>query len=184
MMLPGEIIEIVGRPSSGRTSLFVASLATVTRGGAIAALVDAGDTFDPASAARAGVDLSRLLWVRCGGRRQVALRAADLLVRCPGFALVGLDLGESPPRLPLTLAFRLRLAVRRTQTALMIVASRRVAGAGASLAVHTVRCGLQWAGPGPTPTRLARVGTTVRVLRCRGGLPDAVAADVTRWWAA
>src|SRR2546425_781049 len=33
MILPGEIIEIVGRPSSGRTSLFVESLATVTRGG-------------------------------------------------------------------------------------------------------------------------------------------------------
>src|SRR5919197_5570371 len=134
-----EITEIVGRPSSGRTSLFAACLRDVTRRGGIAALVDADQTFDPASAARAGVDLRRLLWVRCGGRRDRALRAADLLVRCPGFALVGLDLGESPPRLPLTLAFRLRLAVRRTQTSLVIVASRRIAGAGASLAVQSVR---------------------------------------------
>jgi hypothetical protein len=184
MILPGEIIEIVGRPSSGRTSLFVQSLAVITRRGAVAALVDADDVFDPTSAARAGVDLTRLLWVRCGGSRRVALRAADLLVRCPGFALVGLDVGESPPRLPLTLAFRLRLAVRRTQTSLVILASRRIAGAGATLAVQTIRNALHWEGPGPAPTRLARIATAVRVLRCRGELPDTVAADTTYWWAA
>src|SRR3989441_9486120 len=74
----GEITEIVGRPSSGRTSLFTACLRAVTRRGAIAALVDADQTFDPASATRAGVDLRCLLWVRCGGRRDLALRAADL----------------------------------------------------------------------------------------------------------
>src|SRR5713226_10247320 len=102
----GEITELVGRPSSGRTSLFTACLRDVTRREAVAALVDAEQAFDPASAARAGVDLRRLLWVRCGGRRDLALRAADLLVRCPGFAVIGLDLGEAPPRLPLTLAFR------------------------------------------------------------------------------
>src|SRR5438046_9505100 len=74
----GEITEIVGRPSSGRTSLFTSCLRDVTRRGAVAALVDTDQTFDPASAARAGVDLGRLLWVRCGGRRDLALRAADL----------------------------------------------------------------------------------------------------------
>src|SRR2546426_7932451 len=73
----GEITEIVGRPSSGRTSLFTACLRDVTRRGAIAALVDADQTFDPASATRAGVDLRCLLWVRCGGRRDLALRAAE-----------------------------------------------------------------------------------------------------------
>src|SRR5438552_12622659 len=73
----GEITEIVGRRSSGRTSLFAACLRGVTRRGAIAALVDADQTFDPVSAARAGVDLRRLLWVRCGGRPDLALRAAD-----------------------------------------------------------------------------------------------------------
>src|SRR5207244_3561627 len=68
----GEITEIVGRPSSGRTSLFTACLRDVTRREAVAALVDAEQAFDPASAARAGVDLRRLLWVRCGGRRDRA----------------------------------------------------------------------------------------------------------------
>ena len=125
MIARGEITEIVGRPSSGRTSLLVDCLREATRQGAIAALVDTDQTFDPSAAARAGVDLRRVLWVRCGGRRDVALRVADLLVRCPGFAVVGLDLGERPPRIPLTVAFRLRLAVRRSGSALLILASRR-----------------------------------------------------------
>src|SRR6185436_14534473 len=100
----GEITEIVGRLSSGRTSLLIAALRRATRAGAAAALVDVDDVFDVAGAARAGIDLGRLLWVRCGGRRDHALRAVDLLVRCSGFAVVALDLGELAPRLPLTAA--------------------------------------------------------------------------------
>src|SRR3989338_5124693 len=100
MVVPGTITEIVGRLSSGRTSLLVACLGEVTGRGAVAALVDADGALDPASAARAGVDLARLLWVRCGGRRDVALRAADLLVRCPGFALVGPALRRAARPLP------------------------------------------------------------------------------------
>ena len=73
------ITEIVGELSSGRTSLMLACLRDVTVAGGTAALVDADGAFDPASAARAGVVLSRLLWVRCGGRRDAALAATDLL---------------------------------------------------------------------------------------------------------
>jgi hypothetical protein len=184
MIARGEITEIVGGPSSGRTSLLVDCLRDVTQRGAVAALVDTDHTFDPSAAARAGVNLQRLLWVRCGGRRDAALRAADLLVRCPGFTVVGLDLGERPPRLPLTLAFRLRLAVRRSGAALLILASRRIAGPGAALAVQAIRRSLEWSGPRGAPTRLARVGTAVRVLRGRGPLRGAVASHATRWWTA
>src|SRR5437867_12205498 len=60
----GEVIEIVGRLSSGRTSLLTAWLTDVTRRGGFVALVDADGAFDPSSAVRAGVDLRRLLWVR------------------------------------------------------------------------------------------------------------------------
>jgi hypothetical protein len=183
MIQPGEITEIVGRLSSGRTSLLVSCVRDVTRRGALAALVDTDQTFDPSSAVRAGVDLRRLLWVRCAGRRRIALRATDLLVRCPGFALVGLDLGERPPGIPLTLAFRLRLAVRRTGTALLILASRRVAGSSAGLAVRTVQRRLEWSGPGPTPTRLAGMRTTVEMLRCRGWLAGPAVPDAA-WWTA
>lgn len=173
----GEITEIVGRPSSGRTSLLVACFSGATRDGGITALVDADQAFDPASAARAGVDLRRLLWVRCGGRRDIALRATDLLARCHGFTLVALDVGETPPRLPLTAAFRLKRAVRQAGLALLIVGRSRIAGPSASLAVRTVRDALEWSGPGPTPTRLARMRTAVQVLRAQHAPHDA-------WWPA
>src|SRR2546430_3848868 len=125
LLRQGAVTEVVGPLCSGRTSLLAACLREVARAGGAAALIDADDAFDPVSAARAGVDLSRVLWVRCGGRRDAALRAADLLVRCPGFALVALDVGESPPRISLAQAFRLRLAVRRGGAALVVVARRR-----------------------------------------------------------
>jgi hypothetical protein len=41
-------------------------LARATQRGEVCALVDASDAFDPASAAAAGMEMSRLLWVRCG----------------------------------------------------------------------------------------------------------------------
>lgn len=182
MVLPGEIVEIVGRPSSGRTSLLTASLASITGRGAVAALVDTDDVFDPCSAARAGVDVRRLLWVRCGGRRRAAVRATDLLLRCPGFTLVALDVGEVAPRLSFAAAFRLRLAARRTGTALLILAGRRVAGPGASLVLHASRDRLEWSGPPAAPTRLARVTTAVEVLRRRGA-PDAGAPATWQWCA-
>ena len=50
----GEITEIVGRPSSGRTSYLLACLSHVVGQGETAALVDAEETFDPRSAAQAG----------------------------------------------------------------------------------------------------------------------------------
>jgi hypothetical protein len=175
----GEITEIVGGLSSGRTSHLLACLGDVVGRGETAALVDTEEIFDPGSAASAGIDLRRLLWVRCGSNRKVALRAADMLVRCPGFALIALDLGERVPRLPTTMAFRLKFAVRRTDVALLIVGRRRLTGSSAALAVETFREGIEWAGPGPAPTRLARVRTTTRVLRACRGAPG---QQPSSWW--
>ena len=62
----GAITELAGPESSGRTSLTLSFLARVTREGMAAAWVDVTDSFDPESAAAAGVDLDRVLWVRCG----------------------------------------------------------------------------------------------------------------------
>jgi hypothetical protein len=61
----GGLTEIYGAPSSGRTCLLLAVMAEATRRQDLCALVDGNDNFDPHSAASAGVDLSRLLWVRC-----------------------------------------------------------------------------------------------------------------------
>src|SRR2546427_11135697 len=177
----GQVTETAGAPSSGPTSHLVACLRDVVSRGETAALVDTEETFDPGLASQAGVDLRRLLWVRCGGHRDVALRAADMLVRCPGFALVALDLGERVPRLSTTLAFRLKFAVRRTDVALLIIGRRRLTGSSAALAIETLREGIEWAGPGPVPTRLARVRTRTRVLRSRREEPGESPA---LWWTA
>src|SRR5262245_46200327 len=85
---PGKLSEVVGRWSSGGRSLLWALMARATRADGDVALVDGADGLDAASASAAGVDLSRLLWVKCGGRAASALRAADLLVRCRGFSVV------------------------------------------------------------------------------------------------
>lgn len=176
----GEITEIVGPLSSGRTSLLMSVLRRATRTGAATALVDVDDALDAVSAARAGVELDRVLWVRCGRRREHALRAADLLVRCPGFSVVALDLGELAPRLSLAAAFRLRLATRRSRVALVVLGSRRIAGAGAALAVETAQAGVDWTGPARAATRLTRLRSRVSVVRDRAA-PIAHPSEL-HWW--
>lgn len=61
----GCLTEICGTASSGRTTLLLAALAAATRRGEFCVVVDASDALDPQSAAAAGVELERLLWVRC-----------------------------------------------------------------------------------------------------------------------
>ncbi|HET7891740.1 MAG TPA: hypothetical protein VFL34_09450, partial [Candidatus Sulfotelmatobacter sp.] len=60
------VTEICGPASSGRTTLVLSALAAATSRGEFCVVVDANDALDPYSAAAAGVDLDRLLWVRCG----------------------------------------------------------------------------------------------------------------------
>ncbi len=62
----GCLTEICGTASSGRTSVLLLALARATQRGEVCALVDASDAFNPTSAAAAGMEMSRLLWVRCG----------------------------------------------------------------------------------------------------------------------
>src|SRR5207302_1859118 len=65
----GELSEICGPASSGRTSLLLALMAEVTSRGELCALVDVNDSLAPDFAAQAGVQLESLLWVRCGGKK-------------------------------------------------------------------------------------------------------------------
>jgi recombination protein RecA len=60
------ITEIVGEECSGRTSLALSLVAGLTQAGKVCAWVDVSDALQPESAAASGVDLQRLLWVRCG----------------------------------------------------------------------------------------------------------------------
>ena len=137
----GAISEVNGPESSGRTTLVLSFLGQRTAAGQVCAWVDADDAFDPESAAANGVNLRRLLWVRCRkagvpvrGKQEAkpwtqldqALRATDLLLQAGGFASIVLDLGdtavEHARRIPLATWFRFRQAADRARTSLVVVA--------------------------------------------------------------
>jgi hypothetical protein len=171
---PGRLSEIVGPRSSGASSLLLALIARITtsgssrgsrEGGGQVAFVDGMDALDPTSIAAAGADLSALLWVRCGGRLRVALSAADLLARCPGFALVVLDLDDLGP-VPASADIRLQRAVEGSDTILIVRSERHREGSPASLVLATRRLGPQWMGLRQL-TRLAGLRSEVSISRSR-----------------
>lgn len=165
----GCLTEIFGTASSGRTSLMVSILAEATVREEACALVDAGDAFDPASAAAAGVRLDKLLWIRCGHNAEYALKAADLIVQGGGFGVVAMDLGDMPPatvrRISLTSWFRLRRAVEHTPTVLVAVARQSNAKTCAGLMLECACERVEWRGACvPAVARLLH-GIRARVAR-------------------
>lgn len=62
----GGITEMIGTESSGRSTVALSFMSRLTRAGNVCAWIDISDALSPESAAAAGVDLSRMLWVRCG----------------------------------------------------------------------------------------------------------------------
>lgn len=155
----GALTEVCGPASSGRTSLLYAVMGQVVAREEVCALVDTDDRFDPASAAAAGVDLARVLWVRCGGNAEHALKVTDLLVQGGGFGLVVLDLGDTPlssaRRISLTSWFRLRRAVEHTPTVLLALEPEPLAKTCASLVLELRRDRVLWSGA-PGCSRLLR----------------------------
>jgi recombination protein RecA len=144
----GGLTEICGPPCSGRTSLLVAALASRTADAEVCALIDGRDAFDPHSAELAGVELKRLLWVRCRNIDQ-ALRATDLLLQGGGFGMVALDLGDIPPEtvryVPLNAWFRFRRAVEDTPTIFMVLEQESNAKTCASLVLRMEAQAAEWA---------------------------------------
>ena len=149
----GAISEVVGQKSSGRTSLALSFLAHRTLEGQVAAWVDAGDAFDPESAAANGVSLRQLLWVRCRSasaaaksrpwtRLDQAIRSTDLLLQAGGFAAIVLDIGDTAPehasRIPLATWFRFRQAADRARCCLVVLGERAYAQSSAALVVECV----------------------------------------------
>ncbi|MCS6952505.1 MAG: hypothetical protein RMK57_08760 [Bryobacterales bacterium] len=149
----GTLTELTGSVSSGKTTLFLAVLAQATARGEFVAVVDTRDAFDPASAAQCGVDLDRLVWVRCGGRADLAMKAADLLVHGGGFGVVGLDLAGVPARvlerIPLSWWWRFRRAVENTPTILLVLSAQAQAKSCASCWMEFRRATARWSGRKP-----------------------------------
>jgi recombination protein RecA len=143
----GSLTEIYGPVSSGKTSFLLSTLAGRTANAEVCALVDAQDAFDPLGADAAGVRLERLLWVRCRGI-DPALRSVDLLLHAGGFGLIALDLSDAPARLvrqiPLNVWFRLRRAVERTPTILLVLSRESNAKTCASLVLRLEKEAATW----------------------------------------
>lgn len=139
----GRICELIGPPSSGKTSLALTLLAAATRAGEVVACVDLADALHPLSLARAGVDLGRLLWVRPGSAI-IAVRCTELLLQAGGFAVVVLDLGAAAQPLRRHVWPRLLHAAEHSHTALVVLAPYRVAGSFAVLSLGLQPRAPQW----------------------------------------
>ena len=165
----GAVTELVGQASSGRTTLAMSIVAQRTMSDQVCAWVDAEDAFDPESAASSGVNLERLLWVRCRNsssrvsastnhslkrvpwnRLDQALRATDLLFQSGGFAVIVLDLGDIAPefgrRIPLATWFRFKQAADQARACLVVLGKASYAQSSAALVVECSRHGANLSG--------------------------------------
>ena len=139
----GQVSEIAGSPSSGRTTLLLQLLSAATRGGEITALVDTCDRLDVASAAAAAIDLDRLLWIRGESFDSLhslrAIKALTLVLQAGGFAVVAIDLADVHPRvlksLPFTTWLRLQRIVEGSSTACLLVTPEPLARSASGLTV-------------------------------------------------
>jgi len=147
----GAMMEIHGGTSSGRSSLAARLLAVLTREGEICAYLDAANGFDPPSAAAAGCVLSRVLWIKCGGRLDHTLQAGDQLLNAGGFGLIVMDLLGLTPRMlnkiPASYWFRFRRVLEGSNTTLVLLSSRSLMQSCSALTLELQRNEAQWVGP-------------------------------------
>jgi hypothetical protein len=162
----GAITEIFGPASSGRTSTMVSILAEATAQDEVCALVDGRDTFDPKSAASAGVELNRLLWVRCRKLDQV-LKSTDLLLQGGGFGRVVMDLTDLPlshvRSIPLASWFRLQRTIEKTPTVLLVMSPESIVKSVAALVLRLEMRGAEWS------TILNGLQSDIEIVRSRRG---------------
>lgn len=163
----GAISEIIGPDSSGRTTVIHSLLAASTSKYETCAYVDTDDSFDPVSAATAGVALSQLLWIRCGHNAGHALKAADALLHAGGFGVVVLDFCQITPRIanriPISYWYRFRRALENTPAILALVEKEPLAKSCASLMLEMKRKKAVWKGaPGFELLRGVELEATAR----------------------
>ena len=95
--------------------------------------------------------LDRLLWVRCGGKLERALRVADLVLQGGGFGITVLDLAGVPPqwvrRIPMAYWFRFRRAVENKPCCCILVDQTPCAGTCAAFLLEMRRDETVWSGP-------------------------------------
>lgn len=167
----GHLSEIAGAGSSGRTTIVVQAMAAAAARGEAVALVDACDTFDPASAAARGLDLSRLLWVRETGDAARALKAFALILQAGGFGLVVLDLADVPPaalrRFPCPTWLRVARIIEGSDTVALLVGSARLARSAGGVTVALEALPPRWHGAAARARLFTGVEPAPRVVGAR-----------------
>jgi len=161
------LTEICGSQSasSGKSSLLLSLLANVTQEN-FCALVDATDSFHPESAEAAGVNFTRLAWIRCDPSHshlralRAALKATDMLLKAGGFRLIVADLSGIEERLvrkvPLSFWFSFSRVVETMPTALVFVQSVPCAYSSAGLVLNMTARSSAASSKGPSHTKLFR----------------------------
>ena len=153
----GQISEIVGARSTGRSGLLAAVLSEATRRHELVALVDPCDTFDPASGMAAGIELSRLLWIRGDSHDRGlgrSLKAVSLLIQSGDFGIVVLDLAacsaRACARTPFTTWRRLQRHLEGGWTSCVLIGTRpRARGPrGVTLVLRAMQPIGRWTGEG------------------------------------
>ena len=143
----GAITEIFGPASSGRTCAMVSILAEATVRDEVCALVDGNDAFDPPSGMAAGLDLKRLLWVRCHKLDHV-LKSTDLLLQGGGFGRVVMDLTDLPSShlrsIPLASWFRFQRAIENTPAVLVVMSPESLVKSAAALVLRLEMMRADW----------------------------------------
>jgi hypothetical protein len=140
----GQLSEVAGPCSSGRMTLALQLIAAATQRGEIAALVDTCDRLDVASAAAAGVDLDRLLWIRGSGASSPvdqaidrALKALNLVLQAGGFGIVAIDLADVAPvkltQIPFTTWPRVQRVIEGSDTACVLLTPEPLARSAGGL---------------------------------------------------
>jgi hypothetical protein len=170
----GRLSEVFGAASSGRTSLAYRLLATTTRAGEIAAVVDCRDRLDPSHAAAAGIELSRLLWVRPRDERE-ALRACEILLGTRGFALVVLDFADGLPHF-LTARFsaawtRLARLCEGGEVTLVVLSRERLTASAAALCLRTREARPVWPKHRLQPRIFGGIAGRAEIVRLRAATP-------------
>jgi len=173
--------EICG---DGKTSVLLSLLAHATQQRHYCALVDAKDSFDPGSAQNIGVDLTHLLWVRCGKSKQElppleqAFRVADLLIQGGGFGIVAVDLSNFSERLlnkiQPTTWFRFARVIEKHETALVFLEPRPYATSCAGLVLNLTKKSESWQG-----NLLTNLAVEVEVIRTRDKFPQSVRPEIS-----
>jgi hypothetical protein len=192
----GHLSELSGPCSSGRMTLLLQLMSAATQRGEIVALIDTCDRLDVASAAAAGVDLDRLLWVRGSGfgirgsgfgasprapspepRDQSpepaidrALKALNLVLQAGGFSLVAIDLADVPPvrlkQIPFTTWPRVQRVIEGSDTACVLLTPEPLARSAGGLTLSLAGRST-WTGVSDRSRLLQGVDLRVRVVSPR-----------------